>query len=135
MKFIRKKTSILDVLLVAGVFVSFYLGEILTFTAVQKIAVGVVFLLGILVIALSSKKKTQQDMIEEEDERNQYIAMKCAAETGRSVGYACFVSILGCLIAFGLTREFLFIWIMVGAATPFGVLKIASILNAFRYDR
>ena len=135
MKAIGKKANILDVLLVVGVLASFYLGEFLTFTVVQKAMIGIVVLLAVLVIALASRKKSEQEIIAEEDERNQYIALKCAAETLKAVGYACFLAIMGCLIAFGLTREFYFIWILCGVAIPYGTLKIFSIVNGFRYDR
>ena len=135
MKFFNHKANLLNVLLIVGVFVSFYFGRFLTFTTIQKIFVGIVFLIGILVISLSPRKKSEQEIIEDEDERNQYIAMKCAAETLKTVGYGDFLAIMSSLICFGLTNEFFFLWIMIGAAIPYSVLKIAAIIFAFRYDK
>lgn len=135
MKYFGKKANILDFILVIGVFISFYLGEILSFTFVQKIFVGTVFLLGALVIALIPGKKSKRELIEENDERNQYILLKCMAETLKVVGYACFLTIISSLIYFGLTREFFFIWVLIGTAIPYGILKISMIIFSFRYDR
>ena len=39
------------------------------------------------------------------------------------------------ILCFGLTREFLFIWVLVGAAIPYGILIISLVLFSFRYDR
>lgn len=135
MKYFGKKANILDFILVIGVFISFYLGEILTFTITQKIMVGVIILLSILVIAFFPRKKSERELIEENDERNQYILLKCMAETLKVVGYASFLTITSSLICFGLMREFFFIWILIGAAIPYGVLKISMIIFSFRYDK
>lgn len=135
MKYFRKKANILDFVLVIGVLISFYLGEFLSFTFAQKIFVGIVFLLGVLIIALTPRKKSQRELIEENDERNQYILLKCMAETLKVVGYACFLTIISNLICFGLTREFFFIWVLIGTTIPYGVLKISMIIFSFRYDR
>lgn len=135
MKFFHKKANILDLLLIVGAFVSFYLGEILTFTTAQKVFVGIVFLFLILLVSLSPRQKSEEERIEEEDERNQYIALKCAAETLHVVGYTAFLTIVSSILCFGLTREFFFIWVLVGAAIPYGILKISMLLLSFRYDR
>ena len=39
------------------------------------------------------------------------------------------------ILCFGLTREFLFIWVLVVAAIPYGILIISLVLFSFRYDR
>ena len=36
------------------------------------------------------------------------------------------------ILCFGLTREFLFIWVLVGAAIPYGILIISLVLFSFR---
>lgn len=135
MKFFRRKTSILDIVLVIGVFVSFYLGKFLEFTFLQKIFVGVVFLLGILVIAFFPRQKNEEDIIAENDERNQYIALRSAYETAKAISYTCFLSILGSLICFGLTEESAFIWILIGIGIPYGVLKVSTIVCGIKYDK
>ena len=39
------------------------------------------------------------------------------------------------ILCFGLTREFLFIWVLDWAAIPYGILIISLVLFSFRYDR
>ena len=53
-------------------------------------------------------------MIAEQDERNQYIELKCAEKAFRVALYASFMTIIAGMIAFGLTREYAFIWLVMG---------------------
>ena len=39
------------------------------------------------------------------------------------------------VIAFGLTREYAFIWLVMGGILPYGASRIAYIVSAFRYDK
>lgn len=53
-------------------------------------------------------------MIAEQDERNQHIELKCAEKAFRVALYASFMTIIAGMIAFGLTREYAFIWLVMG---------------------
>lgn len=134
MRLFRKKCNVLGIIVIAGVFASFYLGEIFTFTLAQKIAVIVVMALAVLIIALCHER-SEEDIIEDNDERNRYIEMKCAAEGFKTASRASFLTIACSLIFFGLTREIFFIWLLAGAAVPYGIMKISMIIFAFKYDR
>ena len=80
-------------------------------------------------------KKAEEDMIAEQDERNQYIELKCAEKAFRVALYASFMTIIAGMIAFGLTREYAFIWLVMGGIVPYGTSRIAYIVSAFRYDK
>ena len=117
----------LGLLLVLAAFGSFYLGDITAFTTSQKAIAGVALFIIVLLagISLLKPKKTEEDMIAEQDERNQYIELKCAS----------FMTIIAGMIAFGLTREYAFIWLVMGGIVPYGTSRIAYIVSAFRYDK
>ena len=74
------KGKMLGLLLVLAAFGSFYLGDITAFTTSQKAIAGVALFIIVLLagISLLKPKKTEEDMIAEQDERNQYIELKCA---------------------------------------------------------
>ena len=74
-------------------------------------------------------------MVAEQDERNQYIELKCAEKAFRVALYASFMTIIAGMIAFGLTREYAFIWLVMGGIVPYGTSRIAYIVSAFRYDK
>ena len=94
------------------------------------------FIIVLLVgISLLKPKKTEEDMIAEQDERNQYIELKCAEKAFRVALYASFMTIIAGMIAFGLTREYAFIWLVMGGIVPYGTSRIAYIVSAFRYDK
>ena len=125
------KGKMLGLLLVLAAFGSFYLGDITAFTTSQKAIAGV----ALFIIALLKPKKTEEDMIAEQDERNQYIELKCAEKAFRVALYASFMTIIAGMIAFGLTREYAFIWLVMGGIVPYGTSRIAYIVSAFRYDK
>lgn len=137
MQLFTGKSKILGLLLILTAFVSFYLGEILTFTTSKKIIVGVIlfFVVLFILIWVLRPKKTEEDLIAEQDERNQYIELKCAAKAFRVALYAAFMTIVAGMIGFGLTREYAFIWLTMGGIIPYGISRIAYIVSAFRYDK
>ena len=100
------KGKMLGLLLVLAAFGSFYLGDITAFTTSQKAIAGVALFIIVLLagISLLKPKKTEEDMIAEQDERNQYIELKCAEKAFRVALYASFMTIIAGMIAFGLTR-------------------------------
>lgn len=85
------KGKMLGLLLVLAAFGSFYLGDITAFTTSQKAIAGVALFIIVLLagISLLKPKKTEEDMIAEQDERNQYIELKCAEKAfpGRTVRF------------------------------------------------
>lgn len=110
------KGKMLGLLLVLAAFGSFYLGDITAFTTSQKAIAGVALFIIVLLagISLLKPKKTEEDMIAEQDERNQYIELKCAEKAFRVALYASFMTIIAGMIAFGLTREYAFICLVMG---------------------
>lgn len=137
MQLFTGKSKLLGLLLILATFVSFYLGDILTFTTSKKIIAGVIlfFVVLFMLILLLKPKKTEEDLIAEQDERNQYIELKCAAKAFRVALYAAFMTIIAGIIGFGLTREYAFIWLTMGGIIPYGTSRIAYIVSAFRYDK
>ena len=71
------KGKMLGLLLVLAAFGSFYLGDITAFTTSQKAIAGVALFIIVLLVGISllKPKKTEEDMIAEQDERNQYIEL------------------------------------------------------------
>ena len=125
MQLFNGKSKLFGVLLVLAAFFSFYLGDITTLVILVLLA---------LIFALRPKK-TEEDLIAEQDERNQYIELKCAAKAFRVALHASFMTIIAGMIAFGLTREYAFIWLVMGGILPYGASRIAYIVSAFRYDK
>ncbi len=74
-------------------------------------------------------------MIAEQDERNQYIELKCAEKAFRVALYASFMTIIAGMIAFGLTRGICLYLVGYGGIVPYGTSRIAYIVSAFRYDK
>ena len=95
------KGKMLGLLLVLAAFGSFYLGDITAFTTSQKAIAGVALFIIVLLagISLLKPKKTEEDMIAEQDERNQYIELKCAEKAFRVALYASFMTIIAGMIA------------------------------------
>lgn len=135
MQVFKGKNRLLGLLLLLAVVGSFYLGEIAVFSAAQKILFGVVIFLIALAVVLVPTKKTEQELIEEQDERNQYIELKCAAKAFQAALYVSFLTIVGGMIAFGVTGEYAFIWLAMGGILPYGISRIAYLISAFRYDK
>ena len=73
----------------------------------------VVLLIGISIL---KPKKTEEDIIAEQDERNQYIELNCAAKAFQVALYASFMAIIAGMIAFDLAREYTFIWLATGGS-------------------
>ncbi|MFR1233611.1 MAG: hypothetical protein ACLSCQ_08935 [Evtepia gabavorous] len=103
----------------------------------QKATAGVALVILVLLALIFAlrPKKTEEDLIAEQDERNQYIELKCAAKAFRVALHASFMTIIAGMIAFGLTREYAFIWLVMGGILPYGASRIAYIVSAFRYDK
>ena len=123
------KGKMLGLLLVLAAFGSFYLGDITAFTTSQKAIAGVALFIIVLLVGISLLKPKKTE------ERNQYIELKCAEKAFRVALYASFMTIIAGMIAFGLTREYAFIWLVMGGIVPYGTSRIAYIVSAFRYDK
>ena len=133
MKWLNMK-NILALFLIACAVLSFYFGKIITFTLVQTVGIVAVLFFVILVLVFVPKRTSEQELIEEQDERNQYLTLKRAAKNFEVIKYALFLTMVCCAIGFGLTSEYAFIFALIGAAIPYGVLRIAYIVNLLRYD-
>lgn len=133
MKQINTK-NVVGLLLIICAILSFYFGKVITFTILQAIGIVAVLFLSILVLTFVSRKTTEQELIEEQDERNQYLALKRAAKNFEVAKYMLFLTIVCSMIGFGLTEEFAFIFVLVGAAIPYCILKISYIVNLLRYN-
>lgn len=136
MKLRRRKRGTVGLMLLAAALCSFFLGEVLTFTAIQKVGLGILLLLLIplLVSVLARRKPSERELIEEQDERNQYLALKRAALNLEVVKHALLLTVVCGIIGFGLTKEYAFLFLAIGAGIPYGTLRISCIVNLFRYD-
>lgn len=133
MKWLNIK-NILALLLIACAVLSFYVGRTMTFTLMQAVGIVVVLFFTILLLTFVPKRASEQELIEEQDERNQYLALKRASKNFEVVKYTLFLTMVCCMIGFGLTNEFAFIFALIGAAVPYGILRIAYIVNLLRYN-
>ena len=133
MKQINTKNMLGLLLIICAIF-SFYFGKVITFTLLQAVGIVSVLFLSILVLTFVSRKTTEQELIEEQDERNQYLALKRAAKNFEVVKYTLFLTMVCSLIGFGLTKEYAFIFVSLGAAIPYGILKVSYIVNLLRYN-
>lgn len=82
-----------------------------------------------------SKEASREDRIAQRDERNQYIALRCQAKTMEIMTYFLFAMVAGCMIGYGITKETAFLWLLIGAGIPFGVLQVVSVVLGFYYER
>lgn len=126
MKLLRRKENILYLFGIISAFVSFYLGEIMTFTFTQKIALSIVLILVLLILILVSKNTENQ--LTGETKQSQNAELKRASKILEIVKYTLFLTVIFCLICFGLTREYAFLFAPIGAGIPWGVLKLTTIL-------
>lgn len=133
MKQINTK-NVVGLLLIICAILSFYFGKVITFTILQAVGIIAVLFLSILVLTFVSRKTTEQELIEEQDERNQYLALKRAAKNFEVAKYTLFLTMVCGLIGFGLTKEYAFIFVLIGAAIPYGILKVSYIVNLLRYN-
>ena len=132
MKYLNVK-GIVSLLLMICAVLSFYFGGIMTFTFMQAAGLAAALMVFVLTVTFVTEKTSEQELIEEQDERNQYLALKRAAKNFEAVKYTLFLTMICCVTGFGLTREYAFIFMLIGAAVPYGVLKITYIINYFRY--
>ena len=49
--------------------------------------------------------------------------------------YFLFAMVAGCMIGYGITKDTAFLWLLIGAGIPFGVLQIVSIVLGLYYER
>lgn len=136
MKLWRRKRGIVGLLLLAAALCSFFLGEVVTLTEIQMAGLGILLLLLVLLLVpvLVRRKLSERELIEEQDERNQFLALKRAALNLEVVKYALFLTVVCGIIGFGLTKEYTFLFLAIGAGIPYGILRISCIVNLFRYD-
>lgn len=133
MKWLNIKT-LFALLLIVCAGLSFYVGRAMTFTLMQAVGIVAVLFFAILLLAFVPKRTNEQELIEEQDERNQYLALKRSAKNFEVVKYTLFLTMACCVIGFGLTNEFAFVFALIGAAVPYGILRIAYIVNLLRYN-
>lgn len=126
MKLLRRKKNIIYLFGIISAFVSFYLGEIMTFTFTQKIALSIVLILALLILILVSKNTENQ--LTGENKQSQNAELKRASIILEIIKYTLFLTVIFYLIGFGLTREYAFLFTLIGAGIPWGVLKLTTIL-------
>ena len=85
------------------------------------------------IVRSCSKEASREDRITQRDERNQYIALRCRAKTMEIMTYFLFAMVAGCMIGYGITKDTAFLWLLIGAGIPFGVLQIVSMVLGLYY--
>ena len=70
------------------------------------------------------------------------IVRSCSKEASREdritqeiMTYFLFAMVAGCMIGYGITKDTAFLWLLIGAGIPFGVLQIVSIVLGLYYER
>ena len=132
MKYLNVK-GIVSLLLMICAVLSFYFGGVMTFTFMQAAGLAAALMFFVLTVTFVTEKTSEQELIEDKVERIKFLALMRDAKYFLGVMYTLFLTMICCVIGFGLTREYAFIFMLIGAAVPYGVLKISYIINYFRY--
>lgn len=82
-----------------------------------------------------SKELARRDRVEQRDERNRLLALKCRAKSQEFLNFVLFFITAGCMAGFGITKETAFLWVFLGAAVPFGLLQISVVILTFWYEK
>ena len=105
------------------------------FTVKGGILCAALFLFGgTLLVRSLSKKASRQDKIEAMDERNQLVRLKSESRAFAISKTVSFVLIVGCLIAYAVTKSRDFIGMIVGLGLAWGVSMLADIFTFFYYE-
>lgn len=139
MKIYNKKGFVFGIgafLLSAILISSFFYTSFRTFDIKSGVLLALLLFFGIADISRSlSKEQTRKDMIDQKDERNQFVSMKSKAKALDILTYTLFTFVAACMIGFGLSKEIAFMWLFLGSAIPLGILEISVIVLALYYEK
>ena len=95
----------------------------------------VLLLLGSSLLARSlSRKASYQDKIEAMDERNKLVRQKAESRAFTLTQTISFVLIMGCIMAYTMTKSRDFIGIVVGLGLAWGISMLTDIFTSIYYE-
>ena len=115
MKYLNVK-GIVSLLLMICAVLSFYFGGIMTFTFMQAAGSSRSDVFRSHGHFWSSEKPSEQELIENRMKETSISPLKRAAKNFEAVKYTLFLTMICCVTGFGLTREYAFIFMLIGAA-------------------
>lgn len=104
--------------------------------SVKDIVLCIVLLLlgGSLLARSLSQKASYQDKIEAMDERNKLVKLKAESRAFTISQAISFVLIVGCMIAYAMTKSRDFIGIIVGLGLAWGISILTDIFTSIYYE-
>ena len=97
---------------------------------------ALLFLFGVtFFVRAFSKRATIEDIIEEKDERNILVTLKCRSMVKNIMLYVQFAVIAGCLIAHSMTDNVAFAFIFVVCALNISLYFVLSLIFSIYYEK
>ena len=113
-----------------------FITMIVTDFDVKLAVLGIIIaLLGITsVINSFSKEETRKELIENEDERSQLVKMKAKAKSFDITSNFLFLATIAVMIAYGITKNQVFVYMVLCTGAALSVCWISHIIAHFYYE-
>ena len=113
-----------------------FITMIVTGFDVKLAVLGIIIaLLGITsVINSFSKEETRKELIENEDERSQLVKMKAKAKSFDITSNFLFLATIAVMIAYGVTKNQVFVYMVICIGAALSVCWISHIITHFYYE-
>ena len=113
-----------------------YITMIVTGFDVKLAVLGIIIaLLGITsVINSFSKEETRKELIDNEDERSQLVKMKAKAKSFDIASNFLFLATIAVMIAYGITKNHVFVYMVLCTGAALSVCWISHIIAHFYYE-
>ena len=113
-----------------------FITMIVTGFDVKLAVLGIIIaLLGITsVINSFSKEETRKELIDNEDERSQLVKMKAKAKSFDIASNFLFLATIAVMIAYGITKNHVFVYMVLCTGAALSVCWISHIIAHFYYE-
>ena len=113
-----------------------FITMIVTGFDVKLAVLGIIIaLLGITsVINSFSKEETRKELIDNEDERSQLVKMKAKAKSFDVASNFLFLATIAVMIAYGITKNHVFVYMVLCTGAALSVCWISHIIAHFYYE-
>lgn len=113
-----------------------FITMIVTGFDVKLAVLGIIIaLLGITsVINSFSKEETRKELIDNEDERSQLVKMKAKAKSFDIASNFLFLATIAVMIAYGITKNHVFVYMVLYTGAALSVCWISHIIAHFYYE-
>lgn len=113
-----------------------FITMIVTGFDVKLAVLGIIIaLLGITsVINSFSKEETRKELIDNEDERSQFVKMKAKAKSFDIASNFLFLATIAVMIAYGITKNHVFVYMVLCTGAALSVCWISHIIAHFYYE-